>query len=398
MHCVTRPIVANVPLVTRTVRTATLLGLAAVLAACGGPAHRGTPSTTPSSSTASSTTTTAAGPAGGPVPAGFVPQSFTAVSDSTYWVLGTAPCAAGTCPTLVRTTDGGASFVSIPAPSLSPSAGQQATVRFADSRDGFVFVSDGPSPSFFTTHDGGASWHAQSLGDVLSFAAGAGTAFVVTGQCGGSGCSNDTLRRSPVGSDTWSSGPLPFTPDGPNVDLEAHGTSLWLLGTPTSANSPHGGVLARSSDGGRTFTVGQSPCVPGLGGHLAATSATNLWALCPTGTEAGAWRSTDGGVTFTGLRTPPLNNSAVIAPASADVAVLSPNDSTGALLRTTDGGATWAPVDEAGAKFWVWIGFTDGQVGAAVVQTGSQSEGGALPSALWRTTDAGAHWSVVHFS
>lgn len=368
------------------------------LAACGGGGHGATTTTRPGP-VGPTTTSTAAGPSGGAVPGGFEPQSFTAISDSAYWVLGTATCSSGRCPALLRTTSGGSSFVSIPAPALAASAAQQATLRFADASDGFAYLTNGPSSAFFTTHDGGATWHAQSLGDVLAFATAAGQALAVTAQCGATGCSGFSLERSAVGRDAWTPGPLPFTPDGSNVDLEAHGSEVWLMGTPTTANGPHSGDLARSTDGGRTFTVGSSPCSPGLGGELAPTSATNLWAVCPTGTEAGAWRSVDGGVTFSALHTAILNNSARLGAASADVAVLAPNDSTSTLLHTTDGGATWAQASiPSGASFWPWIGFTDAQVGAALVQLSQGSGNGPGPLVLWRTTDGGAHWSTVAFS
>lgn len=383
------------PGTTRTT-TAAVLSLGLLLAACSGSRPSSSTTTRPASSTTSSTSVPA-GPAGGPVPTGFSPGSFTAVGDARYWVLGTAPCAAGRCPALVRTTDGGSTFVAIPAPPLTPGPAGQPTLRFADSLDGYAFVENGPSSSFFSTHDGGASWHAQALNDVLGLAIGSGQVAVVTAQCGGSGCSAYALQRSPVASDSWSSSPLPFTPDGAAIDLDAHGQDLWLMGTPASANGPNSGVLARSTDAGATFVVGHSPCQPGLGGRLSPTSDTNLWAVCPTGTEAGAARSVDGGVTFSHLTTPPMSNSASLGAASAQVAVLSPNDSTGTLLRTTDGGATMVPVAglPAGVAYWNWIGFTDAQVGAALVETGSSPSPSNM--ALWRTTDGGAHWTVVNF-
>lgn len=382
----------------RLLRTAAGLPLALglLLAACSGSGTSASTTTHPGSPSTTSTSVPI-GPVGEPVPAGFAPASFTAVSDTRYWVLGTSPCASGRCPALVRTTDGGSSFAAIPAPPLTAAAGQPV-LRFADPLDGYAFVANGPSTAFYTTHDGGATWHAQSLGDVLGFATGAGRAAVVTAQCGGSGCTGYALRRSAVAGDSWSSDPLPFTPDGPGLDLEAHGSDLWLMATPASANGPNSGVLGRSTDAGTMFTVGRSPCEPGLGGRLSPTSSTNLWAVCPTGTEARAARSVDGGATFAELATPVMSNGAELGAASADVAVLSPNNATGSLLRTTDGGTTWTAVTglPAGVTSWNWIGFTDAQVGAALVETGSSPSPATV--ALWRTSDGGAHWTPVGFA
>ena len=318
---------------------------AALLAACGSSGHGAgtTTSTSASASTTSGPTTTTSGATGGPVPAGFSPVSFTAVSESSYWVLGSAPCPSGTCPALVRTVDGGAHFTGIPAPPVPLGAGgaPEPTLRFADRLDGYAFVALKPTgPSLFATHDGGATWHAVGVGEVLSFAIGAGQAWVATAQCEAGGCSDYRLQHSALTGDTWAATPMPFTPDGFSVDLEAHGTSMWLQGTPASASGPNDEDLARSTDGGSTFSVGRGPCTPGLGGRLAPVSATALWAVCPTGTRAGAWRSLDGGVTFSPVAGLSLVNSAEIGAASATAAVIAPNDNTGALLRTTDGGSS----------------------------------------------------------
>ena len=192
---------------------------------------------------------------------------------------------------------------------------------------------------------------------------------------------------------------MPFTPDGSVLDLAAHGPDVWLLGTLAGNKRMEHDELARSTDAGRTFVTGPGPCYAGLGGELASTSAGVIWALCPTGMLAGAWRSTDGGITFTHLTTPPLVNSAMLAPASDDTAVLVGNGAGSRLLRTTDGGATWkAASTPAPAMYTPWIGFTDAQVGTALVQTGWDASAKVEMQALWRTTDGGAHWSKVRFS
>jgi hypothetical protein len=49
------------------------------------------------------------------------------------------------------------------------------------------------------------------------------------------------------------------------------------------------------------------------------------------------------------------------------------------------------------ATFIPWIGFTDADVGAALVQTGWDAPAKIEMQALWRTTDGGADWSRVRF-
>jgi hypothetical protein len=316
------------------------------------------------------------------VPTGFQPLSFTAVSERDFWLLGTVPCHGRRCTAIVRTSDGGRRFVAVGAPAL-PSSGNTPELRFADHLDGFAFVPW--SRRFFATHDGGASWKRIDLGRILAFATGAGKVFVATA---------GRLESSPVRSDGWRSKPLPFPSDGSALDLEAHRANLWLLGT-RQGTTPSHDVLARSRDAGRTFAVGRGPCVPGLGGELAPTSADVVWAVCPTGMLAGAWRSTDGGIAFARLRTPQLVNSSQIAAASGTTAVLDRGVAV-RLLRTTDGGRTWRPPKTPGRGTGVvWVGFTDARVGAALVQTGYDQVARSRITVLWRTTDGGASWSRV---
>ena len=128
--------------VIRAARTGALLALAVVVAALAGcgqkpaqpaaarsssphassSASAGTPSASP---LASPSAVPVAGPPGGPVPAGFEPQSVTFVSASEGWVLGTAPCAAKPCTSVVRTLNGGRTWQGIPAPVAALSSSGQ---------------------------------------------------------------------------------------------------------------------------------------------------------------------------------------------------------------------------------------------------------------------------------
>jgi photosystem II stability/assembly factor-like uncharacterized protein len=336
------------------------------------------------------------GPAGRPVPAQFNPESFTAISASSYWVLGRIPCRAGRCFAILRTTDGGRSFVRIPAPAL-PAEGTVRSLRFADRLDGFAIVA-GVGGVAYATHDGGATWKKLPLRTVLAFATGGGNAYAVTARCSLADCTGYRFERSPASAERWRATPMQFAPDGSVFNLATHGSSVWLLGTPAGSRSMRRDVLVRSTDGGRTFVTGPGPCYPGLGGQLAPTSATVVWAVCPGGMLARAARSTDGGIRFTQLSTPPLVNSAVVAPATEDTAVVAGNGAGLSLRRTTDGGATWTTPRVPGRAIFVsWIGFTDAHVGAALVQIGFNRSAMNEIQVLWRTTDSGAHWSAVRF-
>jgi photosystem II stability/assembly factor-like uncharacterized protein len=304
--------------------------------------------------------------------------SFTAVSEHDYWVLGTARCR---CFTIFRTTNGGRSFVRIAAPPL-PMSGTTPFLRFVDPRDGFAFV-PGVGGRFFATHDGGRSWARVRRGTLLAFATGGGNVYVITARCTRARCTAYRFERASASGGTWSSRPLPFAPAASILQLAAHGSNVWLLGT--AAGDREHDTLARSGDGGRSFVLGAGPCYGDLGGDLEPTSASVVWAICPTGLLAGAWRSTDGGVTFAPLKTRGLVNSAALAPASDRTAVLAANGAGAPLLRTTNGGASWRAVTPSGGGYDYWIGFTDARVGVAIGSNG----------VLWRTTTGGATWSRV---
>ncbi len=133
--------------------------------------------------------------------------------------------------------------------------------------------------AFYATHDGGAAWRRLALGDVLAFATGGGNAYAVTARCSLQRCTAYRVARSGVSADAWSTTAPPFAPGGSILDLAAHGSNVWLLGTPVGRQSSALDELARSTDGGRRFVTGPGPCVPGLGGGLAPTSATVVWAV-----------------------------------------------------------------------------------------------------------------------
>ena len=383
--------------------------LLVLAAGCGGSKQRAVsvPATTIATTTAPATTaptttaptTTAPSPARA-VPSGFVPLSFTAISESDYWVLGSVPCAGGRCTAIARTTDGGASFSSIRAPELQNVGppGSEANLRFADHDDGWAFVT-GAGGAFYGTHDGGASWERLGQRALIAFATGGGYVYAVTASCTPDRCSALRFERSPVSGDAWTSSAMPFTPDGPVLDLSAHGTNVWLLGTRAGQVATRYDVLARSADAGQTFAVGNGPCFPGLGGTLAPSSAKVLWAVCPTGMMAGAARSTDGGLTFAPLHLEKsIPNSTRLAPASDDAAMLIIDAGGATPLLTTDAGARWTvPRTPTGATSWAWAGFTDAETGAALVQTRYDAAARIELQQLWRTTDGGSSWNIVRF-
>jgi len=294
---------------------------------------------------------------------------------------------------VVRTSDGGSTFVGLPAPPVGLAGttnGQDdpnviRDLRFADPADGFAY-----GPALWATHDGAAHWRQVVMpGQVTSLAAADGYVFaIVASTCakGAVGCSANAVYRSPAGSDNWS----PLDPRDVTTTLAVHGPDV-VAETSGSQSSPSQVLI--SHDHGDHFESRPSPDV-GLSCAFDEPVPNVVWALCVTGMQAAVTRSTDGGRTF-----PPLQgnqafvNSATLGAASTTTAVVgSFATSAGSrLYLTTDGGRTFRATGPAVPNGeWLFVGFTDASRGAAIADTGERKT-----TVVYRTTDGGRGWSPV---
>lgn len=385
------------------------IGCILLLAGCG---SGGTPPSSPVTSRQSTTAAPAAtavpspgavaqGPSGSAAPAGFAAASVTFVSLREGWVLGSVPCASGLCPVLLRTQDGGRTWVAIPAPSSTVSTGPQTNgvreVRFADANDGWVY-----GPELWSTHDGGAHWTREDLpvrGSVEALETSAGAVHaVVFAENGGSNAVE--IESSPAGRDSWTASPttIPFGAGPvPQAQLVLQGTAGWIL---ENDRTIVGG--ARLTNG--HWSTWQPPCT-GAGGPavLAASSVSNLDAVCDEGIWTGtavavrAYRSSDGGATMQRIGTAiPCSFNAQLASPGPSTAVLgcSLSDGTDVLMATFDSAATWTIVDRASkGGSWNDVGFTSPTQGVAV-EIDAAGKGGSL----LMTFDGGHHWAPVSFA
>lgn len=398
-----------------TLLAASLLSIA--LAGCGqsaGPAAPGSPAATTGASHSAATVSpgpAGAAPAGPSAPPGFEPLSFTAISTTHWWVLGTVPCGDRDCPGLVTTTDGGASFASLPAPGgrFGPGLNRPpaaANIRFAGPSDGWAF-----GPALYATHDGGRHWTAIPMpGQVIELEPGLGAVYAVvsppapacarTGSCSTSPPAPGLWRAAPS-SDRWAPDPAA---GGVSGGLAVHGRSVWVLDTMRTSDGPAAGTgLLHSADGGGHFAL-EPGTIPGIGCTYSPVSDAVLWAYCSGGHFMFAYRSADAGTHFAGAapgqgsRTTPdgyPNGSGLVA-ASAVTAVAASNLAGGPLIRSTDAGATWSavqpPPDSRGS--WSLIGFTTPEVGYAFWVRAAAAYA-ARSARLWSTADGGATWSPV---
>lgn len=300
---------------------------------------------------------------GGPVPAGFQPQSFTAISELTWWLLGTAPCGGRSCTTIVQTTDGGPQFIRIPAPPTRA----VSQVRFADTTDGYAF-----GPQLWSTHDGGRTWTQLHVGNtVTQLAIADGYVYAIV-----STRNRSALLRSVVGADRWT---------GLHGTGRGYLTALWVQGPTVIVQS--GSHLLTSADQGVHFTRRRGVQHAGNCAYDGGPEA--LWAVCSTGMAPDeVVLSNDLGNGFTTAAQVPNGPIGAFAAASGTTAVAS---GQGPLYRTTDAGASWMPVDAPSAD-WTYLGFTDATHGVGIGQFGG---GGRRDYRLYYTTDAGRSYHLV---
>lgn len=323
------------------------------------------------------------------LPTDFYPQSFTAISELTWWLLGSEPCpgpgAQAPCAGILRTTDGGRTFTAIQAPTAPFSSSGAGTtgysqLRFADGENGFAY-----GPDLYSTHNDGTSWNRVDVGGtVTDLAISAGEAYAVVASGNAS-----HLMRSPVDQDQWAT----VAAAGDVSD------GLWVDGSnvivQSGAGTGSGTNVLVSHDGGTSFATYPAPS-PGLPCQFEGQASPFLWAHCATGTESGVWRSTDGGATFSsaigqggvGGKQIPLPNSAAFGAASGTTAVVGYQQ----LYRTGDAGATWTPVGPSGIAQWTYLGFSDPTHGVAI---GYLGEIAPADQRLYYTTDGGQSYHLV---
>ena len=353
---------------------------------------------------------------GGHVPSGFQPVSVSFVSADVGWVLGAAPCSSGQCAWILHTTDGGATWASIPAPpapissdGLIPVSGLAtgsgvSGLRFADAQNGWAF-----GPDLWATHDGGSSWQQVTIpgatsAAVVALEASAGSVHAVFYDM--TGAPAVRIATSPVGRDAWAVSPTSVQIGAgpvPSTQLVLSGSSGWLLQVDRVVV---GGARLSGGAWGNWNAVCSSVTGPAV---LAASSPTELAAACDVGlwsTPQGErlYVSHDGGSTFAqaGTTIPLQQVESVATPSAGTVLVAGIGSQSSAMLGSFDGGRTWQTVlsfPSTNPATFTYLGFTTSSQGVAITQSGAGTgnAGRVGTGTLYMTRDGGHSWSAVVF-
>ena len=243
--------------------------------------------------------------------------------------------------------DGGASFTALPADPRFLGASPAVIVGIDAHGSVYVIGFTGPGP--FRSDDGGQTWqlaidafHASAVQDLAFDANGSLLVGVLHTQAvfrQGPGDAYTPLGRplialaDPVHG-TVDTAAVAASPIDPNVVLVA---TSGLLG------------LMRTVDGGQTWTpssvTGHPDALPSS--RMRFVTGTRVYLASPNPPAAGLYRSDDGGQGFARLSRTPFGAVAV-QPGAPDTLYLGPYGRKGRLMKSTDGGQTLQPLGAFG--------------------------------------------------
>jgi hypothetical protein len=357
------------------VRRIVVASVAAAAVALGAPAASAEPAATPAAA-----------------PVGFVPSSTSWLDRSQGWVLGFVPCDAGNCPVLLRTWDGGRTWLRVPAPDVAPSElNDRVRVHFADAANGLV--TDGQR--LYATHTGGLFWRQVELrgaqppvfiGELASNDR-SSLAVVTTGE---GDQARTQLFSSPRSWSQWEPVPGVQIPGAGGGDVVAEGDSAYVVLTAVFQTTGYW-----VTTGGTGWQQRPAPCSVDARADL-ALAGTTVFALCSYNPGMGrmfkdAKVSTAGGP-FEPVGSAPLEGITTGFAAASDSILVATAVGLGAAFahRSVDGGAVWNTPFVIEEPPLYDLDFQDG--GHGVMLHGGF---GTTAAELYQTCDAGATWQLL---
>ena len=200
-------------------------------------------------------------------------------------------------------------------------------------------------------------------------------------------------------------GRLPYSGPWRLVDLAPSWSPIVRL-SPDGARivtAAQPGILLTSTNAGTSWTQTSTPTPAGNLGYF--TSSTDGTRCAVLGVE-GMYSSTDGGATWIEAATPPIKWTALEASAdgtrlAAAATIWAGWDpvangtlwTAGGVYTSWDAGRSWLQSDAPDDRAWSTIACSaDGSQWLAGSQLTANSAGTLRPAAIYRSTDAGAHW------
>jgi hypothetical protein len=339
--------------------------------------------------------------AAGPVPAHTRATSISFVSPERGYLLGTAPCRRSPCSVILRTLDGGRSWVGLPAPRQSVGIYMQSGLwglRFAGPRDGFAF-----GEGLWETTDAAHSWRrvpapAPAISDLE--VVGGRELVALADSCAPSNprCHSSflLLYHRPLRGGSWARVPVPVSREAAGSGaIAVSGSRVWVLDVSR---------LLLSTNAGRSFGSVRSPC-SGRGAAPAPASIAergrSTYLLCLGQPGAGSQPKYVYRLEGTRWRLagePPMAGvGGEIAVGSDHAIIVASNSGASWLFRSADGGRRWSSgltLDNGGIS-WGDVGFITPTHAYAVEGPATGGRFSQDPFAigqLWLSDNGGRSW------
>jgi photosystem II stability/assembly factor-like uncharacterized protein len=291
-------------------------------------------------------------------------------------------------------------------------SGTRASLRGICAVDRNVAWASGSDGTVLRTTDGGASWRAIAVRGAESadfrdvHATDASTAWILTAG------TPARILSTTDGGQTWTE---QYRDDRAEAFLD--GFAFWDGGAAVAFGDPVAGAfeILRADDGARWDRVPPRdfpPAIPGEAGFAASGTCVatghggRAW-ICTGGTAARVLRSDDFGRTWWAVPTPLRCGSAStggfsLAFADRDHGVLvggdytAPSDATRNAAITEDGGATWQPIDAAGPRgYRSCVAWTHGPSGPLWIAVGSSGcDVSADGGRTWQALEAPGYHAI----
>jgi uncharacterized protein (TIGR03437 family) len=328
----------------------------------------------------------------------------------------------------IKSTDGGTTWQPIVANAnnaLLPGNARLFNLAVSPANSGLWYAVGGAQASgLYRTADSGKTWSAKPLVGISPFSGDGGLAIDAATETvyliSTSGTQQYVVRTTDAGA-TWTTHKLPFTtyydqghfPSGPPVQsIKADpGVSGVLYATVDA-------TIFKTADYGETWTILVSGLdTPGIQLNLGApviggveidprnsqvlyarTRVLGVPCMNSTpGNQCGLYRSSDGGQTWSALALPSkYSYSLAIDPGSGSLYVgTEPGGLGPSILKSVDGGATWAPIKNG------FLGGAGSTGPVVLVDPANPSTVyaaeyyGSVQSSFYRSTDGGASWTTI---